>query len=195
MEYQIIAIAGKAGSGKGTFADMLIRNYDFQPMAFADPMKVFIHQVLQIPTKNLWGSSEFRTPYCRDVLQSLGTWGRNFRPAIWAEYLIRRLHIWQSGQPDPLGLLPLNAPRFRVVITDLRFPNELECLRTNIHTDSILITRPHMESHLTEGQQAHESEVSLDRMNEKTFDYVLKNDSDLPHFKGICTQWADNNIR
>jgi dephospho-CoA kinase len=39
----LIGLSGKAGAGKDTVADYLVRCYKFQRMAFADPMKRFLN--------------------------------------------------------------------------------------------------------------------------------------------------------
>jgi hypothetical protein len=56
----IIGITGKAGSGKDTVADILVREHGFVKVALADPMKRICRDVFQFTDQQLWGPSEFR---------------------------------------------------------------------------------------------------------------------------------------
>jgi|APSaa5957512622_1039677.scaffolds.fasta_scaffold40033_1 hypothetical protein len=56
----IIGIVGKAGSGKDTVADFLVNNHQAFKMSFADPLKIFVQQVMGFTTQQLWGPSKHR---------------------------------------------------------------------------------------------------------------------------------------
>jgi hypothetical protein len=56
----IIGITGKAGSGKDTVADILVREHGFVKVALADPMKRVCRDMFQFTDQQLWGPSEFR---------------------------------------------------------------------------------------------------------------------------------------
>lgn len=56
----ILGISGVAGSGKDTFADILVNQYNFQKLAFADPIKEFCKKVYAFSNEQLWGPSKFR---------------------------------------------------------------------------------------------------------------------------------------
>lgn len=60
MGYPVVVIAGKAGSGKDTVADIMIRNHGAVAIAFADPMKRFAKHNFKFTDQQLWGPSEFR---------------------------------------------------------------------------------------------------------------------------------------
>ena len=45
----IIAFSGKAGSGKDTAADVLVKRHGFKKIAFADPLKALCAPVFNIP--------------------------------------------------------------------------------------------------------------------------------------------------
>lgn len=108
----IIGVCGKAGSGKDTIADILVKDHGFVKVAFADPLKRICQEVFEFTTEQLWGPSEKRneadfrylrsnfmdengdqvTDYLspRYALQKLGTeWGRDCYPDIWIEYAMR----------------------------------------------------------------------------------------------------------
>lgn len=56
----IIGIVGKAGSGKDTVADFLVKNHGAFKMSFADPLKIFIQKTMGFTDRQLWGPSEHR---------------------------------------------------------------------------------------------------------------------------------------
>lgn len=121
---RIIALSGRAGSGKNTVARLL----GGQEISFAEPLKRFCQEVFAFTDEQMWGPSERRnapderyqqgigplaqplylTP--RYALQTLGTdWGRSCYENVWAELGVRRA---------------LQSPAPLVVITDCRFVNE-----------------------------------------------------------------------
>jgi hypothetical protein len=56
----IIGIAGKAGSGKSTIADYLVKNHQFVAVSLADPIKRICRDVFDFSEEQLWGPSEKR---------------------------------------------------------------------------------------------------------------------------------------
>lgn len=132
---RLIALAGRAGSGKNTVADML----GGHQISFAEPLKRFCQEVFDFSDEQVWGASEHRNKqdgrYLRETcelgnecrsgrphtctrayltpryaLQTLGTnWGRDCFPDIWADLGVRRA---------------LARPEDLVLITDCRFTNE-----------------------------------------------------------------------
>lgn len=56
----ILGISGLAGSGKDTVADILVRDYRFAKVAFADPLKRIVRDVYDFTDDQLWGPSEAR---------------------------------------------------------------------------------------------------------------------------------------
>jgi hypothetical protein len=120
----IIALSGRAGSGKSTVARLL----GGKEISFAEPLKRFCQEVFAFTDEQVWGPSEcrnapdtrypradggFLTP--RHALQTLGTnWGRECYENVWVDLGIRRA----LACPEPL-----------VVITDCRFVNEAKAVR------------------------------------------------------------------
>jgi len=147
----IIGITGRAGSGKDTVADILVQKHGFVKIAFADPMKRFCKEVFAFTDEQLWGPSSTRNKpdlrypkgdgSClipRHALQQLGTeWGRACYPDVWVDYALRvanRLLNYPTRGYDPAtwpdwtGKYP---PTSGVVISDVRFPNEMRRLRAS----------------------------------------------------------------
>jgi hypothetical protein len=129
----IIGIVGFAGSGKGTVGDILIRDYDFHRLSFADGVKDAVAVIFGWPrhllegdtsesrdfreTKDEWWSEKFGyevTP--RFMMQKMGTEaGREvFHDQLWVHALARKAEQYKN-----------------VVIPDVRFPNEIEYIRNS----------------------------------------------------------------
>ncbi len=134
---RIVALTGKAWSGKDTVAGFL----GGKVMPFAGPIKEFCQQVFDFSDAQIWGPSqernkpdvryrrligyyaddtpqhEYLTP--RYALQTLGTeWGRDCFEDIWADLGMRRAKAY-------LATHPLET----VVIPDCRFVNEARAVR------------------------------------------------------------------
>jgi hypothetical protein len=171
----IIGMTGKAGSGKDTVADILVREHGFVKVAFADPLKRLVRDVYAFTDEQLWGPSDkrnapdlryprphsfppncdFRAEHCtccgtleqapglmpqcyltpRHALQQLGTeWGRGCYPNTWVEYALRTADtlLREGCEYYPTRGLTVeraDEPPRGVVISDVRFPNEVEALR------------------------------------------------------------------
>jgi hypothetical protein len=106
----LIGICGRAGAGKDTAADVLVKDFGYVKVALADPMKRACAEWFGWDEQTLWGPSEkrnepdkrfnrwsveqkcnvvqFLTP--REALQTLGTeWGRACYPDVWVDIAIR----------------------------------------------------------------------------------------------------------
>lgn len=129
----IIGMMGAAGAGKDTAAERLVDLHSFEPWAFAQPIKDMIEALLiscgldhaclheralkEQPLPGLRVSP-------RQLMQTLGTeWGRNIiSPDLWVRATEMALGLWD---------LPRNAPvHDRIVITDVRMPNEAAWVRS-----------------------------------------------------------------
>lgn len=131
----LIGVVGFLGSGKGTVADILVNKYNYTTFAFADVLKDTVSVMFDWPRHLLEGdtdeSRKFRetidefwderlfdtlgksvTP--RYILQLMGTEaGRDvFGEDIWVSTLERRIRGVDN-----------------VVISDARFPNEIDFIR------------------------------------------------------------------
>lgn len=166
----IIGLSGYARSGKDTVAELLCLNYDFRRVSFADPMREAI-LTLNPKIDSITHVSHFvedygweiakTNPEVRRLLQVFGTdVGRKmFGENVWIDMAFKGIQ-----------------PEERVVIADVRFPNEAEAIkqrggkviRVNRHNHSAVNT--------------HKSEIAMDNY---MFDHVLYND-------GTLDELADN---
>ena len=117
----VIGLAGLAGSGKDTVADIICGELGYRRLAFADPIKLAAIELFglthyQISTRALkeqpvpyWGLSP------REIMQRLGTEVcRLIHPDTWTRYAKRRICTQAANG---------------WVITDCRFDNELVMVR------------------------------------------------------------------
>lgn len=144
MTRKILSVSGFLGTGKDTAAQYLIDYHGFQKLAFADSLKDACAAVFGWPRHMLEGttleSREWREQVDRWWAKRLGMpnltprwvlqyWGtevcrHGFHDEIWVTSLERKLQQCENN----------------VVITDLRFPNELAALRRN-HGLAIRVVR------------------------------------------------------
>lgn len=123
--YNVIGLTGYAQSGKDTLASILVEKYGYKRIAFADAIRNFLYEINPMvscsPTGYLkdlvnlvgWDNAKQETQV-RRLLQDLGVAARNIiDPDIWVETALKNID-----------------PNDRVVITDVRFTNEAEHLRS-----------------------------------------------------------------
>lgn len=197
---KILGVSGKAGAGKDTFADALVEQ-GFVKVSQADPMKRFCFEVLGVSEAALWGpSAERNRPIAhlggltaRHALQTLGTeWGRACFEDMWIEYALRVARtllspVIECDRPwkyTPQRGLYLGeeheAPARGVVISDVRFANEMNAIK-RCGGRVFRIRRP---STLEGAAASHASECEQDEIPDSAFDVVIENSrtvADLRH--------------
>lgn len=120
----LIGISGKAGSGKDTVAQWLIIKRGYKSFAFADNLKMMAAKGLNIPIKYFYDRTlkESIIPHLgvspRVIIQTLGTeWGRNtINNNIWIDLLHKDIEVYNDRD---------------IVITDVRFQNEIDYVEKN----------------------------------------------------------------
>lgn len=123
---QLIGLVGGAGVGKDTVRHMLEDNFDFEGLAFADPLRSMLCQLLDtvhehrahLADRDLKEQTiDALGVSARELMQTLGDWGRARHPDWWVNILAQRVrHLHQAGV-------------YRVVVSDVRFANEAEYIR------------------------------------------------------------------
>lgn len=152
----IIGLAGLSRSGKDTVAAHLRRYHGFVSFAFADPIKEML-AIIGMDARNEvtreYTDARFRVS-ARVAAQTLGTeWGREqIAPDIWITVLKERIKGYAHG---------------RIVVTDVRFENEANWVRSV--GELWHIVRPGGNE-----TASHASEAGVRREPE---DFVLMNDS------------------
>ena len=166
----VIGIAGRAGAGKDTAADVVEAVAGFERIAFADPVRAGLAAMFdgygigeylqpgrkEEPIPGLHGHS------ARTLMQTLGTeWGRDrVNRNIWTQALVRQVRIAEE----------LGAPG--VVIPDVRFPNEAYA----VHSMGGEVWRIHASERLGAGRHGHRSELEVD---------LLVADQEVPNHRGL----------
>jgi hypothetical protein len=153
---KLVGISGKKRSGKNTIAEYLGRAYGFKEAAYADPLKTAARAIFGLTPAHTdgelkeiviprWGLSP------RQIMQRLGTEAMRgtFGEDVWIKSLFARI----EGEA-------------RVVVSDVRFPNEADAVREDGGI-VVRVERPGLVS-----TDDHPSETALDGYE---FDVVLLN--------------------
>lgn len=129
----LIGLAGYAGAGKDTVGKILVDYYNFKRIAFADKVKELALRIdpticdnetfsdgVDVPLswvvdRDGWETAK-RSPQVRELLQRIGAGVRDvLDPDAWIDAALCKY--------SPYGL--------DTVITDVRYPNELDVIREN----------------------------------------------------------------
>lgn len=177
----IVGLIGKKRSGKDTVANYLVQEYGYKRYGFADPMKEMIKEAF------LWNEEWVNGKYKevvdlrwglspRQALQHIGTeWAQialsksfpKFKEITGRNLWVKRFALLVMG-----GDLNTNW-----VISDVRFPHEIDLLRESLSLSPIekifiRVKRPEAEAVKDE----HESEKHI---NELDCDYEVWNDKSI----------------
>lgn len=184
----ILGICGFQGSGKDTFANHLVSNYNFIKFSFAGATKDVLGVLFEWDrallegdtiesrkfreTEDIWWSEKLGIPNLtpRKTLQLVGTdlFRKHFNPEIWVKVVEKKILTQLEADPNS-----------NIIISDCRFPNEIQMLR-NLGTRIISIQRnlpPWFDKYKSgldceEALELHESEISWIR---EDFDHIITN--------------------
>lgn len=155
----IIGLAGKKRCGKDTVARYLVNYKGFLQDSFAAPIRDFVGRLCGYTPDQLERLKEERHPMFgvspREMMQTLGTeWGRDrISQTIWLDSLVYRVGA---------------SIHSRIVISDVRFENEAEAIR------SMGGTIIHLGRNTTEVVDTHASEAGIYAREE---DFYIPNNS------------------
>jgi hypothetical protein len=148
----LVGICGKAGAGKDTIADYLVKHYAFKKIALADPIKRMVKDVFVLDDYTVYDRVAREQPLeqwngwsVRKLLQTIGTelFRRNIDDSVWVKSL------WYRVKSDPES---------NYVVSDVRFPNELQYLAVNC-PDFVTIKVKRNGCDGSVGLKGHESEA------------------------------------
>ena len=155
---KVILLSGKARSGKDTAAEVIIKNYNGLPFAFADDVKNIAYKY--------FGWYGEKDELGRKLLQDIGTTGRNYNRDIWADKVVTKIQWWTWQSSD----------NHLAVVTDTRYPNEIQRIKHEFSdVVTIRITRDSVE------KLKHPSETALDQWTD--WDYLVENNGSLEEFQ------------
>jgi hypothetical protein len=181
----IIGLVGKKRSGKDTFASVLVEDFGYRRIAFADPLKAMAervdpivgparfagtsstyHYLSEVLARLGWEAAKDLVPGVRRTLQNLGQAVRADDPTYWVDKA--RTEILRSVTT---GIDNYNGTP--VVVTDVRMENEAQMIR-DLGGLVFRITRPEVGS--TAEEDRHISETELDGI---TADETISNSGTL----------------
>lgn len=162
-----LALCGRLRSGKDTAAQYLTLFYDFQPFAFADPLKRYLHEIFpHVP----------REPKPRALYQAFGQKLRELDPDVWVNLTMHKIDEYlRQYTCDCSPLKP------RIVVTDCRQRNEYARLKDagfkfiRVNAPDELRIRRAVEAgdNFTVHDLTHETELLVDSFD---VDYEVHND-------------------
>lgn len=172
----VVGITGFARSGKDTVADYLVKHHGYTKLSFAEPIKQackaifgFNHEQLHGDLKEVPDKYWNITP--RQAFQKVGTdlLRDQFDKDIWIKALQKQVELNYE-----MGIK-------RIVISDVRFDNEISYLKSMYNTSIWKVKRHQV---LSKCVLEHKSE----RPDDLEFDYVLYNTDTLDNlYKQVNT--------
>jgi hypothetical protein len=164
----IILLRGFSHSGKDYVGQILCDRYDYKRFAFADSLKKIVQSDLKCDWKNLH-TQEGKIQVCendslkrtyRQILIDEALRLRNIDTGVFAKHCCTEIY----------GYNPEEAPK-KIVITDWRYPNELEILKESF--PGYIITPVHIKR---EGQtKSPVYDISEYHLVDRTNDYTIIN--------------------
>ena len=165
---KFIGLAGKAGSGKNTIAQHICYSQSLWQFSFASTIKNMICALRDQRVGYLsWIESGKEDPIpgmnlsYRELMQSLGDWGRNHHPEFWIDALVCSYAYKNADRGMLIG------PDEWAVITDVRFENEANWIRNQ---GGVIW---HIERKLTPNVRNHVSEAGIQK---KSGEAIITND-------------------
>lgn len=140
MTGALVGVMGAAGAGKSTVAAGLVDRWGFRRVRLADGIKRML-RALDVGDEHVDGSRKL-DPHpllcgrsARHALQTLGTeWGRRLiGEDVWVLQLVAAVETARALDPDA-----------RIVVDDVRFPNETAAIR-RLGGTLALVRRPEAE--------------------------------------------------
>ncbi len=177
----LFAFSGLKGSGKDTAANVLVHEYGFTRIAFADAVRELALIIdPEVPSPNTgyyyrlsymvemygWDQIKRLIPEVRRLLQVIGTEGGRMLVGenVWVDILAKRF-------PD------IGSEDVRYVITDCRFDNEVEFVRNN-GGKLVWINRPGLVSdgHASESEHIRDlaSVVVYNTQDQQVFEDTVR---------------------
>lgn len=158
-EFILIGLMGKAGSGKTTTADILVKKYGFTKVSFSDPLKQMLVKAGLLKKDEAFGE---KTPLAREMLQKIGT--DLIRNQIDQDFWVRLCR-------NKIAALSTNGIK-KIVIDDVRFPNEYHMVKS-LNGFVVKIQSFGNNNNNMQSVNNHESEVYADYMH---YDFLIVND-------------------
>jgi hypothetical protein len=171
----ILGLVGSAGSGKSTVAARLVSHHGFVGESFAGPLKDAVAAIFGWDRDKLEGV----TPESRVWREHVDRWwaARLNMPSLTPRFALQYVgtELMRNEFHDEIWIAALQnrlcASRENVVISDVRFPNEANAIRT-VGGFIVRVERPSLvRSTSTHATEAYTSDIPVDT--------IVLNDGDL----------------
>lgn len=169
----LIGLSGKKGVGKDLLGSYLVKNHDFIRLSFAEVLKEGVRRDFGLTKEHTDGIlKEAALPQYPKHEYDLGNWTprelmieygqffRQFSPNFWIQQAERKL--------QSLPCFISNNDKYKIVVTDVRFENELEWIKNQGGTTVRLERFPDLNIYKEESNDI--SETALDNAE---FDYKI----------------------
>lgn len=200
----IVGVCGFIGSGKDTVADYLVNFHEFRRESFANTLKDAVSSVFGWDRTMLEG----RTKAAREWREQIDPWWaeRLAMPTLTPRWVLQYwgTEVCRRGFHDDIWIASLENKlrnsRDNVVISDCRFPNEIESIR-NAGGKIIWVRRGELPSWYETAVKANDGDI--DAINALAtqgihasetawlgteFDYEIDNDSSIDElYSNICS--------
>ena len=176
----IIGLVGYIGSGKGTVGDILVRHHGYHQFAFADALKDAVASIFLWPRGLLEGDSNASRAFRERVDP---WWSHKFGYEVTPRLILQKMgtEACRHGIADNIWIAALEK-RIQgykdVVISDVRFPNEIDFIRS---AGGVIIRVKRGEDPTPE--QLSTMHVSETAWNSYEPDRIIHNDKDLNGLK------------
>lgn len=164
----LIGLLGRAQSGKSTVAKMLVEEFNFIRVAFADPLKEMLITAGMVTSEEVYGQ---KTEMSRFLLQKVGT--EIFRKQIDPLYWVKEA----SGRIENLLVCGVS-----VVVDDVRFPEEAEAIK-QMEGGVIKIERVDFVDE--QAGTTHDSERFVDSIE---YDHVIRAETGVEGLKALARE-------
>lgn len=176
----IIGLVGFIGSGKGSVGDILVREHGYHQFAFADALKDAVAQIFVWPRGLLEGDSNASRAFRERVDP---WWSHKFGYEVTPRLILQKFgtEACRHGIADNIWIAALEK-RIQgyedVVITDVRFPNEIAFVRSV--GGAIVRVKRGLDPTPEELSKLHISETAW---NDTVPDYMIVNEGTLEDLK------------
>lgn len=187
----IIGLIGDQRVGKDTFADILCKRHNFVRLSFADPIKEISRIIFSFTNEQLFSDEKdiIDTRWGIAPRQFFQVFGTDVMQQFIHEHLphlaVKPRHIWAKLLSLKLDAIIAASNASGVVITDIRFPHEMEELeRHKIHY--VKICRSSSTTCDISKSEEHYSIRAVEEIILPPDSRVIKNDSTLEYYIKKC---------